>query len=184
MSIENDISEKRSKGYNFENISLKIALIAITAALYIVLGYVFQAISFLGLQFRVAELIVGMCIIFPFEGLIGNVIGVFFVNLSSPLGLIDLISCIVNVPALYCIIYFKDKGVLKFLGGILYALIMSLYVAFVLNFVLSLPIMLMFIQVLIPEVILTTLGIILFENIKRALNINGKINRKKEEISS
>ena len=42
----------------------------------------------------------------------------------------------------------------------------------------------MFIQVLIPEVILTTLGIILFENIKRALNINDKINRKKEEISS
>ena len=184
MSIENDISEKRSKGYNFENISLKIALTAITAALYIVLGYVFQAISFLGLQFRVAELIVGMCIIFPLEGLVGNVIGVFFVNLSSPLGPIDLISCIVNVPALYCIIYFKDKGVLKYLGGILYALIISLYVAFILNFVLSLPIMLMFIQVLIPEVILTTFGIILFENIKRALNVNDKINRKKEEISS
>lgn len=184
MSIENDISEKRSKGYNFENISLKIALTAITAALYIVLGYVFQAISFLGLQFRVAELIVGMCIIFPLEGLVGNVIGVFFVNLSSPLGPIDLISCIVNVPALYCIIYFKDKRGLKFLGGILYALIISLYVALILNFVLSLPILLMFIQVLIPEVILATLGIILFENIKRALNINDKINRKKEEISS
>jgi len=184
MSIENDISEKRSKGYNFQNISLKIALTAITAALYIVLGYVFQAISFLGLQFRVAELIVGMCIIFPLEGLVGNVIGVFFVNLSSPLGPIDLISCIINVPALYCIIFFKDKGGLKFLGGILYALIISLYVAFILNFVLSLPIIIMFVQVLIPEVILATLGIIIFENIKRALNINNKINRKKEEISS
>ena len=184
MSIENDISEKRSKGYNFENISLRIALTAITAALYIVLGYVFQAISFLGLQFRVAELIVGMCIIFPLEGLVGNVIVVYFVNLTSPLGPIDLISCIVNVPALFCIIYFKDKGILKFLGGILYALIISLYVALILNFILSLPIMLMFIQVLIPEVILATLGIILFENIKRALKINDKTNRKKEEISS
>ena len=184
MSIENDITEKRFKGNKLDNISLKIALTAITAALYIALGYIFQAISFLGLQFRVAELIVGMCIIFPFEGLVGNIIGVFFVNLSSPLGPIDLISCIVNVPALYCIIYFKDKGGLKFLGGILYALIISFYVAFILNFVLSLPIMLMFIQVLIPEVILTTLGIILFENIKRALNINDKINRKKGEISS
>ena len=184
MNIENDIPEKRFGGYNLESISLKIALTAITAALYIALGYVFQPISFLGLQFRVAELIVGMCIIFPLEGLVGNVIGVFFVNLSSPLGPIDLISCIVNVPALYCIIYFKDKGVLKFIGGILYALIISLYVAFILNFVLSLPIMLMFIQVLIPEVILATLGIILFENIKKALKINDKINRKKEEISS
>jgi len=184
MSIENGTTEKRFKGNYVDNLSLKIALTAITAALYIALGYIFQAISFLGLQFRVAELIVGMCIIFPFEGLVGNVIGVFFVNLSSPLGPIDLISCIVNVPALYCIIYFKDKGGLKYLGGILYALIISLYVAFILNFVLSLPIMLMFIQVLIPEVILTTLGIIIFENIKRALNINDKIDRKKGEISS
>jgi len=184
MSIENGTTEKRFKGNYVDNLSLKIALTAITAALYIALGYIFQAISFLGLQFRVAELIVGMCIIFPFEGLVGNVIGVFFVNLSSPLGPIDLISCIVNVPALYCIIYFKDKGGLKYLGGILYALIISLYVAFILNFVLSLPIMLMFIQVLIPEVILTTLGIIIFENIKRALNINDKIDRKKGEFSS
>lgn len=184
MSSENGTTEKRFKGYYADNLSLKIALTAITAALYIALGYIFQAISFLGLQFRVAELIVGMCIIFPYEGLVGNVIGVFFVNLSSPLGPIDLISCIVNMPALYCIIYFRDKGALKYLGGILYALIISLYVAFILNFVLSLPIMLMFIQVLIPEVILTTFGIIIFETIKRALNINEKIDRKKGEISS
>ena len=42
------------------NVSLQVALIAITVALYIALGYIFQSISFLGLQFRVAELIVGI----------------------------------------------------------------------------------------------------------------------------
>ena len=81
-----------------------------TAALYTALGYIFQPISFLGIQFRIAELIVGMCILFPYEGLIGKVLGVFLVNLTSPLGLIDLNSCWVNIPALFCIIYFYCSG--------------------------------------------------------------------------
>ncbi len=171
MNPEESTDEKESIGFKQGTLSLKIALIAITAALYIALGYIFLPISFLGLQFRVAELIVGICILFPFEGLIGNVIGVFFVNLSSLLGPIDLISCIVNIPALYCIIFFRDKGLLKYLGGCLYAIIISIYVAIILNVVYGLPILLNFILVLIPEVILATLGIILFEIIRFRFNI-------------
>ena len=150
--------------------SVKIALTSITAALYIALGYIFQPISFLGLQFRVAELIVGMCIIFPWEGLIGKVIGVFFVNLTSPLGPIDLVSTIVNVPALYCIILLRNKKFLKFFGGFLYALIISIYVAVVLYLVLFLPFWLMFIQVFISELILATIGILLFSTIKTRID--------------
>ena len=161
-----------------ENINIRtsgveyLTLTSITAAIYITLGFVFQTISFLGLQFRVAELIVGMCILFPIEGLIGNVIGVFFVNLTSPLGPIDLISCIVNVPALYCIVFFRDKKFLKYLGGILYAIIISIYVAIVLNLVFMLPIWLMFVQVLIAEAILASLGILLFDIIRIRLGHN------------
>ncbi|KKN30224.1 hypothetical protein LCGC14_0836070 [marine sediment metagenome] len=166
MNLEESTEEKKSLGFYQRSISLKIALIAITAALYIALGYIFQPIGFLGLQFRVAELIVGMCVLFPFEGLIGNVLGVFFVNLSSPLGSIDLISTIVNIPALYCIIFFKNKGLLKYLGGCLYAIIISIYVAIILNIVIGLPIWINFLLVLIPEVILATLGIILFDIIR------------------
>lgn len=150
-------------------ISVRVALTAITAALYIALGYIFQPISFLGLQFRVAELIVGMCILFPWEGLIGNVIGVFFVNLTSPLGPIDLISCIVNVPALYCIVLFRNKKLLKYLGGILYAIIISFYVAIVLYIAFMVPIWFSFVQVLIAELILASLGILLFDIIRNRL---------------
>ena len=167
-SIEN---EKESAGIREISISLRVALIAMTAALYTALGYIFQPISFLGLQFRVAELIVGMCILFPIEGLIGNVLGVFFVNLTSPLGPIDLFSCFVNIPALYCIIYFRKKRYLIYLGGILYAIIISFYVAVILYIVLSLPIWLNFIYVLISEVILATLGIFLFDIIKNKVNL-------------
>lgn len=112
-----------------------------------------------------------MCVLFPWEGLVGNVIGVFFVNLSSPLGPIDLISPIVNIPALYCIIYFRNSNYLKYLGGFLYASIISLYFAIILNKILKLPIWLMFIQILISEVILGSLGIILFEIIKKGMKI-------------
>ncbi len=171
-STEQDDSEKSKSLIFIKNtLSLRVALTAITAALYITLGYVFQPISFLGLQFRVAELIVGMCIIFPLEGLIGNVIGVFFVNLTSPLGPIDLISCIVNVPALYCIVLFRDKKILKYLGGVLYAIIISIYVAIVLNLVFMLPIWFMFVQVLIAEVILASLGILLFDIIRNRIKM-------------
>jgi len=169
-STEQDDSEKsKSLFLTNKTLSLRVALIAITAALYITFGYVFQPISFLGLQFRVAELIVGICILFPIEGLIGNVIGVFFVNLTSPLGPIDLISCIVNVPALYCIILFRNRKILKYLGGVLYAIIISIYVAIVLNLAFMLPIWLMFVQVLIAEVILASLGILLFDIIKKRI---------------
>jgi len=171
MTKESENSAEKVIEFKQKSISLTVALIGVTAALYTALGYTFQPISFLGIQFRVAELIVGMCILFPFEGLIGNVLGVFFVNLTSPLGLIDLNSCWVNFPALLCIVYFKDKRILKYLGGILYAIIISFYVAVILYIVLLLPLWLMFIQVLIAEVILTTLGITLFEGIKKGLNI-------------
>ena len=149
--------------------SLDVAIIAITAALYIALGYIFQPISFMGLQFRVAEIVVGMCIIFPWAGLIGNV--VFFLNLTSPLGLIDLLSCIVNIPALYCIIIFRDKRILKFIGGILYAIIISLYVGLILDYVFGLPWYIMFVQVLISEIVLATLGIIIFDYVGIQMNL-------------
>lgn len=154
--------------------SLNIALIGITSALYITLGYIFQPISFLGLQFRIAELVVGMCIVFPKSGLIGNVIGVFFVNLISPLGLIDLFGVLVNIPALYCIILLRKRKFLKYLGGLLYATIISIYVALILNIIIGLPIWLMFIQVFIAESILATLGILLFDNINEKLFPNNK----------
>jgi len=169
-STDQDDSKKSKSLFLTKNaLSLKVALTAITAALYITLGYVFQPISFLGLQFRVAELIVGMCVLFPIEGLIGNVIGVFFVNLTSPLGPIDLISCIVNIPALYCIVLLRNKKLLKYLGGVLYSILISIYVATVLNLTFMLPFWLMFVQVLIAEVVLASLGILLFDIIKKQL---------------
>ena len=148
-----------------KNKSLEVSIAGITAALYITLGYIFQPISFLGIQFRIAEILVGICIIYPRAGLIGNVIGVLFVNLTSPLGALDIISVAVNIPALCCIVVFREQKYLKYFGGILYAFIISVYVAWILNFVIGLPFPLMMVQVLISETILATMGIVLFNYI-------------------
>lgn len=150
--------------------SLQIAVVAITASLYTAFGYMFQPISFLGLQFRVAEIMVGICLIFPYAGLVGNVVGVFLVNLTSPLGMLEwVISPLVNIPALAWIVIFRNIKYLRYLGGVLYSAIISCYVGWILNFMLGLPFWLMFLQVLIAEVILATIGIFLFNRLKKAL---------------
>lgn len=163
--------EKETRFSHQDRKSVKVAVTAITAALYIALGYAFQPFSFMGLQFRVAELMVGMCILFPLPGLYGNMIGVFILNLSSPLGLLDaLLGPIVNAVALGFITQWR-KGRSKYLGGTLYAVIISYYVAWLLNYVLGLPFWLMFIQVFISELILATLGIALFTQIGKHLEV-------------
>ncbi|MHA2034969.1 MAG: QueT transporter family protein [Promethearchaeota archaeon] len=172
MTAESFQDEKEIESIKNVSISLKVALISITAALYTALGYIFQPISFLELQFRVAELIVGICIIFPYEGLLGNVLGVFFVNLTSPLGAIDLISCLVNIPALYCIIIFRNRKYLKYLGGVCYSILISLYVAIILYISFGLPIWLNLLYVFISEVTLASLGIFLFDIIKSRFHLD------------
>jgi hypothetical protein len=170
--MEPNIKEDK-KGVSIDQtkLSIRVSITAITAALYIALGYIFQPISFFELQFRVAELVVGMCILFPWDGLAGKVIGVFFVNLTSPLGPIDLLSTIINIPALYCIVLFRNRKILKYLGGIMYSIIIALYVALVLNFTFGLFIWLVFAQVLISEVILSSLGILLFDIIRTRMQL-------------
>ncbi len=160
--------------------SLDVSMTGITAALYIVLGYLFQPISFFEIQFRIAEVIVGMCILFPIPGLIGKIIGVFFVNMTSPFVPLDFISCIVNIPALYCIILFKKLGkdgkLIRYIGGIFYALFISVYVAWLIGYWYSLPIELFplnFLYVFISEVILATLGIYIFSIIEKRVYFQG-----------
>jgi uncharacterized membrane protein len=167
LNEEIKADEKKIISFEERGISSKIALISITAALYFALGFISLPIGFLGVQFRIAEIVVGMCIIFPYEGLVGKIIGVFFVNLFSPLGLIDLISVIVNVPALYCIILFRGSPRLKYFGAVLYANIISVYVAIIVYLTYNAPVWLTFIQVLFSEVILAVSGVAIFSYINQ-----------------
>ena len=173
MTNEIRTDEKKLISFEERGVSLKIAITSITAALYVALGFISIPIGYLEIQFRIAEIVVGMCLIFPYEGLIGKVIGVFIVNLASPLGPIDLISCVVNIPALYCIILFRGSSKLRYLGAILYANIISLYVAIILYISFGAqPVWLTFIKILFSEVILAVLGIAIFTYINNKYILN------------
>ena len=149
--------------------SLEIPIAAITAALYFVLGFFLQPIGFLSLQFRVAEILIGIVIIFPIGGIIGNVLGVFIVNIFSPLGALDLISAPVNIIALLPLALLRNEMVWKYVGAVIYAAIISLYVAILLYYIIKLPVWISFIQVFISETILSILGVLIFTIIKHNL---------------
>lgn len=84
-----------------------IAYNAVVAALYIVLTLITYPVSFLGIQFRFAEILVLLCF-FRKDYILGLTLGCLIANLSSAIGLIDvlfgtfatLISCI-------CVAYSK-----------------------------------------------------------------------------
>ena len=173
MTNETKVDEKKIVSFEERRISLKIAITSITAALYVALGFISIPIGFLDIQFRIAEVVVGMCILFPYEGLIGKIIGVFFVNLFSPLGLIDLFSVVVNIPALYCIILFRGSSKLRYVGAILYANVISLYVAIILYLSIGIqPVWFTFIKVLFSEVILAVSGVAIFSYIRSKYKIS------------
>lgn len=174
MTNENNLKEKKIISFEERGLSLKIAITSITAALYVALGFISIPIGYLDIQFRIAEIVVGMCIIFPYEGLVGKVIGVFFVNLFSPLGLIDLLSVVVNIPALYCIVLFRERPKLKYLGAILYSNLISLYVAIILYLSIGIqPVWLSFVKVLFSEVILSVSGVAIFSYVNKKYEFRG-----------
>lgn len=61
----------------------------IIAAVYVVLTYITYPISFLGLQFRFAEILVLLCF-FRKDYAIGLIIGCAIANLGSSIGLVDV----------------------------------------------------------------------------------------------
>ena len=72
--------------------SKQIALTGVFAALYYVLGIVFQPISFGAIQVRVACALIPLIALFGYPATIGITIGHLLFNLNSPLGTLDYLS--------------------------------------------------------------------------------------------
>ena len=77
---------------------------ALIAALYVVLTLITYPISFLGIQFRFAEILVLLCF-FRKDYSIGLIIGCAIANLASSIGLVDVgFGTAATVVACVCII--------------------------------------------------------------------------------
>lgn len=145
-----------------------IVLTALIAALYVGLIEVFHYISFLQIQIRVANALIGTVPILGWPAIIGITLGVFIGNITSPLGLIDLISAVPTFIGLYII--YKLRNISVLLGLTIYTIILSLWVGFMLWYVLNLPYIITVAYLLIGIGISTIfLGYILYRALRRVI---------------
>lgn len=141
-----------------------LAIAAILAASYAALVNVLHPISFMQIQVRIANALIGLVPILGLSAVYGVTLGVFLGNLTSPLGLIDLISPIFSFFGLMIIYKLRNKSIM--LGLIIYSLILSLWVAFMLWYVIGLPYILTFIYVFIGISIATAgLGYLIYKSV-------------------
>ncbi|MBS7623505.1 QueT transporter family protein [Candidatus Bathyarchaeota archaeon] len=146
--------------------SRKISLCVVCCALYAVLVTVFAPISFQQIQVRVANSLIGLVPILGWPAICGLALGVFLGNLTSPLGLIDLLSVLPSLLGL--LIVYRLRGVSVLLGLQAYSTIVSAWVAYMLMLVFNLPYVVTFIYVLLGVSVATTgLGYLLYKSLSR-----------------
>jgi uncharacterized membrane protein len=145
-----------------------LVLAAFIAALYVGLIELFHPISFQAIQVRVANALIGTVPILGWPAIIGITLGVLIGNITSPLGLIDLISAIPTFIGLYIIYRLRSTSVL--LGLTIYTVILSLWVGFMLWYVLNLPYIITVAYLLIGIGISTIfLGYVLYKALRRVI---------------
>ncbi|MDG6933466.1 MAG: QueT transporter family protein [Nitrososphaerota archaeon] len=105
-----------------------IATASVMAALYLVLVLAFAGISYGQIQFRVANILIGVVPLLGMPAVVGITVGVFASNVISPLGPLDLLSAIPSFVGLALIYKLRNRSVL--LGLSIYTLLVSLWVSF------------------------------------------------------
>ena len=136
---------------------------ALIAALYVVLTLITYPISYLGIQFRFAEILVLLCF-FRKDYSIGLIIGCAIANLASSIGLVDVgFGTLATLLACLGIIFCKHLAI----ACIFPVLTNSFIVGFELYQFLGLPFWLSVGEVAIGEATVMVVGYILFMILKR-----------------
>lgn len=142
----------------------EIALGSTIAALYIVLVVGLAPLSFLQFQFRAANVLLGIVPLAGLPAVFGITLGVLIGNISSPLGPLDMISVIPSFIGCLSIFYLRKVSVLA--GLAVYTVIISLWVAFLLQYVLGLPYLITFVYLLVGVGAVTIgLGYLLYKTL-------------------
>ena len=132
-------------------------------ALYVVLTMITYPISFLGIQFRVAEIMV-LLVFFRKDYAIGLILGCAVANLPSAIGFVDVaFGTLATVLACVCIMFCKQLAI----ACIFPILFNSFIVGFELYQFLGLPFWISTAEVAIGETSVMIIGYIFFMIIKR-----------------
>lgn len=115
----------------------ELALGSTLAALYIILVIGLGPLSFNQFQFRAANILLGIVPLAGMPAVLGISLGVLIGNISSPLGPLDMLSVIPSFIGCLSIYYLRKKSVLA--GLTVYTIIISIWVSYLLYYVLGLP---------------------------------------------
>jgi len=153
------------------NRTLSLAVMGVLAGVYAVATIALGTISYGVLNLRLTNLIIAVVPILGFPSVVGLSLGVFLSDIASPLGPIDLITCLFAFVGLYVIHLLKNKSVA--IGLAAHSTIIALWVTFELSLVLSIPYFPLFYFVLAGNCIVNALAYVLY----RALVASGFKNR-------
>ena len=133
--------------------SLKITRGAMIAGIYIVITYLLAPISFGPLQFRAAEALTVLPIIYP-EAIPALFIAVLIANIFGGLGLVDIVGgSLVTLLAAYLTYYFRES-ILAYLSPVLLnGFLISIY----LTVLFELPYWITVLQIAISEALVVFL---------------------------
>ncbi|MBS3938441.1 MAG: QueT transporter family protein [Peptococcaceae bacterium] len=115
--------------FNTNNIANNIARAGLIAAVYVVITLIIRPIAYGPIQFRLSEALTLLPFIDPMA-IVGLTIGVFFANIASPLGLVDILGgSFLTLIAAYMTYKIKNKYLAMLPPIFVNALGVSLYVA-------------------------------------------------------
>lgn len=139
---------------------LMMVRIAIVTAIYAALTVIMSQYSYLGIQLRIAELLI-LLVIYKKEYSISLILGCFIANLFSPLGIYDVIfGTLATALAVLCMFITKNKLIASLFPVIINALIVGAE----LYYILDLPFWLSALQVAIGEfIVVTVIGVPVFK---------------------
>ncbi len=134
----------------------RVAKTGIVAAIYVVLTVALSGISYLGVQFRISEALMLLCL-FSKDYIVSLSVGCFIANIFSSVGLIDtVVGTSATLLAGICIYLLRDK-LNGFTASIFPIVFNAVFVGLELKLVLKFPLFLSMAQVAFGELVCVTL---------------------------
>jgi len=144
----------------------QLSLMGIIAALYVVLCLALAPISYVGIQFRVSEIL----LVLPFYNkkyCVSLILGTFIANIFSPMPLDMLFGTFATVLVCLIIILVKNKIIIAPAAAVINGIIVGIE----LNYAFGEPLLLSMATVAIGEFVVVLIGVLAFTGIE-------KVNRK------
>ncbi|MDR0934731.1 MAG: QueT transporter family protein [Erysipelotrichaceae bacterium] len=155
-----------------KNTSKDITYNALICALYVAVTLVAAPISFLGIQFRISEILVLLCF-FNKKYIVGLTLGTAIANFGSPIGIVDAgFGTLATLIACLGIIFMKQLAI-----AILFPVIANGFIiGFELFYFLNEPFWLSVIQVAVGEALVMIVGYFIFFLLKKRKDFKDIIN--------